>query len=479
MPNGKTSGFIGDAGMDVHPSSTPPANADTPPPLANYLRAVQEDAALWADFNALCDTGGRLAGTASETAAQAWCASRLDAILPGAVTRRDPTPYAGWVCHVAEVRALDEHASASSSRLLVATPLLGTASTPPEGLTLDVLDLGRGTPEQIQAAGDAVRGKAVLVEHEYPSSTPTAHRRAKLAAAQAAGAAAFFVAHPEFDVGPVSGSSGRGGAPGIPAMGLSAESAAVLKQPGARVHVRIDAEDLIGAQTDVLVLDLPGAGPDRVVLSAHIDGHPLAESAIDNGTGVAAALALARQIAPHVASLPRGLTVCIFSAEEGALNGSREWLAKLPADERDRIKLNVNLDSLAGSPNLTALISGFAGLAPLVDAAANGAGRPIAQHLPLKSHSDHAYFAAVGIPALRLVGGFYEPVSSLRLLLTPADTRDLVDESVLRKATATAGAVLWTALTASNEQIAMLSAPKNAHDAAIKASADVTWAAAT
>jgi hypothetical protein len=469
------------------PFDTSGVNADTPLSLADYLHAVQDDPALWADFNALCDTGGRLAGTPSEAAAQAWCASRLDAILPGAVTRRDPTPYAGWVCHVAEVRAVhtdepDSSAPAaaaaaavavpsssaslsSAQRLmgkpLVATPLLGTAPTAPEGLTLDVLDLGRGTPEQIQAAGDAVRGKAVLVEHEYPFSTSTVHRRVKLAAAQAAGAAAFFVAHPESNVGPVSGSSGRGGAPGIPAMGLSAESAAMLRQPGARVHLRIDAEDLTGAQTDVLVLDLPGTGPDRVVLSAHIDGHPLAESAIDNGTGVAAALALARQIAPHVASLPRGLTVCIFSAEEWALNGSREWLAKLPAQERERIVLNVNLDSLAGSPNLTALISGFTGLAPLVDAAATAAGRPIAQHLPLMSNSDHANFAAVGIPAMRLIAGFNEPDSALRLLLTPADTRDLVDESVLRSATATAGAVLWTALTASHEQISRLSAPNN------------------
>jgi hypothetical protein len=460
------------------PFDTSGDNAATPLSLADYLRAVQDDPALWADFNALCDTGGRLAGTPSEAAAQAWCASRLDAILPGAVTRRDPTPYAGWVCHAAEVRAVHAQASLASSKPLVATPLLGTAPTPPEGLTLDVLDLGRGTPEQIQAAGDAVRGKAVLVEHEYPFSTSTVHRRVKLAAAQAAGAAAFFVAHPESNVGPVSGSSGRGGAPGIPAMGLSAESAVVLKQPGARVHLRIDAEDLTGAQTDVLVLDLPGAGPDRVVLSAHIDGHPLAESAIDNGTGVAAALALARQIAPHVASLPRGLTVCIFSAEEWALNGSREWLAKLPAEERERIVLNVNLDSLAGSANLTALISGFTGLAPLVDAAAKGAGWPIAQHLPLMSNSDHANFAALGIPAMRLIAGFDEPDSSLRLLLTPSDTRDLVDESVLRNAAATAGAVLWTALTAHHEQMLRLSTPKNEHDTAVAASPTAAKAAA-
>src|SRR5690606_21709755 len=118
------------------------------------------------------------------------------------------------------------------------------------------------------------------------------------------------------------------------------------------------------------------------------------------------------------------------------------------------------------------------GLAPLVDAAAKGAGWPIAQHLPLMSNSDHANFAALGIPAMRLIAGFDEPDSSLRLLLTPSDTRDLVDESVLRNATATAGAVLWTALTANHEQMSRLSTPKNEHDTAVAASPTAAKAAA-
>lgn len=416
--------------------------------LFDFLRQLNADAALRSDFLALCDHGGRLAGTPSETAAQDWCAGRLLAAAPGASFRRDPTSYAGWVCDNAALTDV------GSGRRLEMTPLLGSAFTPSGGLLLEVLDLGRGTPDDIRAAGDATRGKAVMVRHEYPFSTTTVHRRVKLAAAQAAGAAAFIVVQPEEGVGPVSGSSGRAGGAGIPSMGVSAESAALLQREGAKVHIAIEGRDVPHATTDMLVLDIPGQGPDRVVLSAHIDGHPLGESAIDNATGVAAAIALARNVAPWLADTPRGLTVCIFSAEEWALHGSRVWLSRLDPLARQRMALNLNLDSLAGSPRLSALLSGFAPLGPFVAQAAAAAGRTIGLHLPLMPNSDHANFAALGIPAMRLIAGFDEPDSALRLLLTPADQRGLVDEAVLREATVTAGAILWAALSAPAETVA-------------------------
>lgn len=418
--------------------------------LDKFLAALEADAALWTDFLALCDIGGRLAGTPGEAQAQAWCTTRLDAVSAGVRSRQIPTPYAGWTCHRAEL------VNANSGARLQAVPLLGTASTSGDGLELEVIDLGRGTPEQIRQAGEAVRGRAVLVAHEYPFASITVHRRVKLAAVQEAGAAAFLIAQPEPGIGPVSGSSGRGGGPGIPAMGISAEAAAELRRPGARVRMRIEGEDRPGLETKALVLDLPGRGPERVVVSAHIDGHPLAESAIDNATGVAAALALARAAAPILQFMERGLTVCIFSAEEWALQGSRAWVAGLDAESRARIRLNLNLDSLAGSERLTALTSGFPALGPFLESAASTGGHALATYLPLMPNSDHANFAAAGIPALRLLAGFDQPESSLRLLLTPADTRALVQPGTLRNATRCAGSLLWAALGATSQELAGL-----------------------
>lgn len=419
------------------PSPTPAEGFET---VAADLRS---DAQLWNGFVDLCAMGGRMAGSASEAQAQDWGFEQLCAI--GSMVRRDPTAYAGWRCdHSSLFREPD-------GQVLDAVPLLGTAFTSEAGLVAPVVNLGRGTPAQIAAAGERVRGKIVLVEHEYPFSTDTVHRRVKLQAAQEAGALGFLIVQPEAGIGPVSGSSGRAGGPGIPAMGIAAEAAQQLDRPGVLARMRVQGEDLPGAQTHTLVLDLPAgasAGAERVVLSAHLDGHPLAQSALDNATGVTAVLAIARAIAPHMAHLQRGLTVCLFSAEEWALNGSREWLRALPDEQRRSIALNINLDSLDGSPSLTALTSGFPELGHFARQGAQLAGVDLGVHLPLMSNSDHANFANVGIPALRLIAGFNEPASSLRWLLTRADTWKLADRQRLLRATQAAAGVLWHALHA-------------------------------
>jgi hypothetical protein len=409
--------------------------------LAALLERIAADAGLAADFAAVCDCGGRLQGSDSATRGFALVAERLTAIGPLA---DEPVPYAGWRCHAARVTDL------ASGRDLDCTPLLGAAATRPGGLVLDTLDCGRGAP----GAYGGAAGRAVLARHEYPFATDTIHRRVKLAAAQQAGAAAFLIVQPEPGVGPVSGSSGRNAGEGIPALGISAEAGALLAE-GRRVRITLDGED-IAASTPTLVLDLPGRGAGRVVVSAHLDGHPLGESAIDNATGLAGALCLARAAAPLVAACPRGLTLCVFGAEEWALAGSRAWLAGLAASRRSRMALNINLDSIAGGAALTALTSGFAPLGPFLCDAAAAAGTGLRTHLPLMANSDHANFAAHGVPAARLLSGFDEPASALRHLLTAADTRAIVPPAALRDAVRTAGALLWAALTAPEEAMLRL-----------------------
>jgi Zn-dependent M28 family amino/carboxypeptidase len=210
------------------------------------------------------------------------------------------------------------------------------------------------------------------------------------------------------------------------------------------------------ASTETLLFDLPGKGPGWVVLSAHVDGHTPAESALDNATGVAAALAVARALAPHVATCRRGLRLAFFSAEEWALTGSRVWLDGLTAQERASMAINVNLDSVAGSPRLTALTSEFPALPAFVRAAVASSGGVIGIHPVLMTNSDHANFAAKGIPALRLVAGFDEPQSNLRHVLTAADTRDKAAPAELTAAALSAAAITWAALNAEGATMAAL-----------------------
>jgi aminopeptidase YwaD len=408
------------------------------------------DPLMWADFQALCDLGGRLAGSASEAEGLAFARRRLAAV-PGATVRDDPVEYPGWRCRTAQLT------DAMTGVPFQCTPLLGTASTP--GIVAEVLDLGLGRREDFERHANGIRGRIVMVRHEYPFASGHVHRRVKLGLAQQMGAVGFLIAHPEPGVGPVSGSSGRNGGVGIPALGIGAEAADLFRRspndtlPTARMV--IDGDDH-PARTRMLIADWPGRGPDWVVVSAHIDGHPHGESAIDNATGVAVALGLARLLAPHVSECPRGLRTCLFSAEEWGLVGSRIWLERMDEAARRLMVIDVNLDSVGGASGLTALTSGFERLDAWVRDMAALAALPIATHLPLMANSDHANFAAHGIPAVRLIAGFDAPDSNLRLLLTAADTRDKVRPDELDQALRLATTLAWRALTADDAVLSSL-----------------------
>src|SRR5262249_17492947 len=81
------------------------------------------------------------------------------------------------------------------------------------------------------------------------------------------------------------GRRGGTGAAGVAGLGRGVEAAGAFRPwrdgnlPAARMV--IDGDDY-PARTRMLIADLPGRGPDWVVVSAHIDGHPHGESAMDN-----------------------------------------------------------------------------------------------------------------------------------------------------------------------------------------------------
>ncbi|MDB5812040.1 MAG: hypothetical protein JWN94_4162 [Betaproteobacteria bacterium] len=413
------------------------------------MTALAADAAMQSDFTALCDCCGRRAGTPSEKAGIEFVQSRLAAISPAAAL--EPVAYAGWRCPPATLRLAD-------GSELACNPLLGSASTPAAGLSAEVIDLGRGSEEDFKQHAADIAGRCVLVRHEYPFSAVHVHRRRKYGWAMDHGAAAFIIANPAPGGGPLSGSSGRGGAAGIPAIATDYESAARLAPVGskrARVHLKIEGEDY-PAQTRVAILNLPGQTRDCIVLSAHIDGHDLAESAMDNATGVAVVLAVARAFAPLIASCRRGLRICFFSAEEWALAGSRQYLDRMSADERSAIALNINLDTVGGDTQLTALTSEFPRLETFVVEAATAAGLPVNTYAPLMGNSDHFNFARHGIPALRLVAGFDRPQCNIRHILTRGDTREKVTEAELAAAARLTATLLARALTDSDDVVMAL-----------------------
>ncbi|WP_127088233.1 M28 family peptidase [Aquabacter cavernae] len=417
-------------------------------PSPDLSAAIAADARLQEEFDALCDFGGRLAGTQAEADAMAYVAAR-GALATGVPCRMVPVSYGGWRGGAAGLDFADGSTAPCH-------PLVRSRPTSPEGLEAEVLDLGRGTPEEFEAHRDEIAGRIVLVRHELMFVAGTIHRRRKYNWALEAGAVGFLIAGP-VPGGLVAGSSGRSGdEPGIPAAGIAPETAARLARTAAgrpKVLLHIDAQDVPG-ETSTLLFDLPGQGPDLVVLSAHVDGHALNESALDNASGVAVALAVMRAVAPHVAGFRRGVRLAFFSAEEWALTGSAQYVAGLAPQERERIALNINLDTVVGGRRHAALTSGYGALEPFLLRAAEGGGHALRCVRPFLQNSDHANFAAAGIPAFRLVAGYDEPDAAVRFVLTPQDMRDKVLPGELARATELAATLLLAACAAPPEEAA-------------------------
>jgi hypothetical protein len=405
------------------------------------MPAPIDHAALWSDFLALCDFGGRQCGTVGERAAVDWAAGR-GAAASGVACRSIPVPYSGWRAVSAELTLPDGTAARCN-------PLLRSAATPAGGLTVEVVDLGRGTPEEFAAHATDLAGRAALVRHEHMFAAGTIHRGRKVEMARAAGAVAFLIAGP-LPGSLVAGSSGRTDDAGLPALGISPETAARLartERGWPQATIRIETEEA-PADSRTLVFDLPGGSEGRVVLSAHVDGHDLAESALDNASGVAAALAVARSLAPHVGAWRRGLTLVLYSVEEWGLTGSAQHVAAMTQAERAAIALNVNLDTVGAPGTLAALTSGFAALEPFLLGVAAREGIGLRTVRPLMRNSDHANFALAGIPAFRLVSGFDDMASAVRHVLTAADSRDKVSRADLVAAASLSAAIVEAACTA-------------------------------
>lgn len=407
---------------------------------------MQETERLRAEFDAICACGGRLCGHPSERDAVALLA-RLGEDSTGVTARIEPVGYQGWKALEAELTGPDGHQHPAHA-------LVRSAETPEQGIEAEVIDLGRGTEEEFAAHEDEISGRIALVRHELMFAPGTIHRRFKISQAISKGAVGFLIAGPARGH-VVAGSAASPGDLRIPALGVAPETADAFARsstgrPRARMRIRIEEAR---ATADNLLFDLPdGGGAELVVLSAHIDGHALAESAIDNASGLAVALESVRRVLPHRLHWRRGLRLALYNVEEWALTGSAVHIDAMSHAERASVALNINLDSVIGGARLTALTSGFPGIEPFLLCASERTGIPLGLYRPLQMNSDHGNFARAGIPAFRLVAGFGETDAATRYVLTPLDRRGLADPAELDRAADLASEILLSALTASDDQ---------------------------
>ena len=133
----------------------------------------------------------------------------------------------------------------------------------------------------------------------------------------------------------------------IPVVGASFADGVALSQPGSTAHVRVDPpQDII--QVNVIA-ESKGGDPNNVIMAGgHLDSVQRGPGINDNGSGSAALLEVAEQMAKVN---PRNMVrFAWWGAEEAGLVGSTAYVAGLSQEEWARISLYLNFD-MVGSPN--------------------------------------------------------------------------------------------------------------------------------
>jgi aminopeptidase S len=139
---------------------------------------------------------------------------------------------------------------------------------------------------------------------------------------------------------------------------------------GAGFEVSTPTYEVSGDDEDVA----PGTGrnvlgqtrtgdPGRVVMiGAHLDSVPEGPGIVDNGSGVASLLEIATRLGAGP-SVQNQVRFAFFGHEETGAQGSTAYVENLSADDREKIKLYVNVDMVA-SPNAGYFMQGGKGSDP-------------------------------------------------------------------------------------------------------------------
>jgi Peptidase family M28 len=203
---------------------------------------------------------------------------------------------------------------------------------------------------------------------------------------------------------------------------VSAAHAARL-QDGMRVRLKVGGRFLPGLRERNVIADIPGDGEGHVVVSAHYDSVWRGPGAIDNASGIEGVRRIGATLRDR--SLPRGVRLIGFAAEEIKLTGSRYYVdeAKLRG-ELAQTKGVVNLDCIAHGEKLNILASPDALLGRGIEAArALGLlDRYELETGPATGGVDSHWFANENVPAVTIL---HFPYDEYHL---PADTPELVDE---------------------------------------------------
>ena len=373
---------------------------------------------------------GRGTGTRAHAIAEKYVATRMQAL------GLRPAGEAGYLQQVklCETRAQGQLIvdGAEVKNVLVA----GDCGAPDRTVEGELAFAGYGQAGELPE----LRGKIAMVIAGAPASLPSTQRALassnedKLKRLRAAGAVAEVVlTTPELEARRpwallqrnfLNGQAyDADDLPPLPVAYLDlGESDRLRQRPGSRARLHLTQTSRSFESGNVIGL-LPGDSPETIVYSAHLDHlgicapgtrDPICNGAIDNATGIAEVLEIARGFA----ALPKRERSVLFIAvtgEERGLLGSA-WFVRHPTVPRERMIANLNLDQLLPAYPVGELVLRGAELSTLEDhvraAAAELELAIVPDPVPEQNffaRSDQLNFARIGVPSACLWQGFSGP----------------------------------------------------------------------
>ena len=398
----------------------------------------------WNRLEELVDVGNRMAGQIGEEAgAEIIHEAFEDAGLRS--PRIEEFEIPGWWRGDASLTVESPHERThDGSHQVVALP-----GTPAGEASAPIVDVGDGTYEEFEAKSAELDGAIAMASSDTPEHADRwLHRMEKYVNAADHGAVAFVFRNHIEGALPPTGEVGYNNRPGpIPAVGVSKEVGARLKRYAAEgdceVTVDVDCRNEPATSRNVAALVGPegpdeGGEADEVLVTAHVDGHDIADGANDNGAGSVLGAEVGRLLSQVEDDLDSRVRLVTFGSEEIGLRGAYHCAE---TTDLSKVKCVINLDGACSSRNLRVGTNGFDELGELFRSVADDFDAPISTGDTISPHGDQWAFVQEGVPAT--MTGTTSNQSGRGWGHTHGDTLDKLDLRDLRElATALAAGIV-------------------------------------
>ena len=294
------------------------------------------DGLAWRLVESLCtEIGPRPAGSEADARAVAWALAQARGLGFDRVWA-DPVPLRVWQRGPGEAELTAPH-----RRRLVMGALGNSAATPPEGLEAEVAVYADFEALRSDTSGRA-RGRIVFIDQRMERTVDgsgygravRARTAGPLEAARK-GALALVLRSIGTDRDRVAHTGAMSldpAVPALPAVALSMPDADVLARlhaAGQTLRLRLNVQAVAGVEalTHNVIAEVRGSElPEEVVLlGAHLDSWDVGQGALDDGAGVAIAVAAVQQVLALGRRPRRTLRVVLFGNEENGFDGARDY----------------------------------------------------------------------------------------------------------------------------------------------------------